>query len=157
METSALEEQQLPGEDCDEHPVADEPVALEPPEHEEGAYWDDVHGGWLPREAVEEARAHELDWVHRQKVYHKVPRSEVRGRLLDLKWVDTDKGAGAAGKLFVRSRLVVRDIKARKTSAEQLAGHQLFSATPPLEAVRLLASLLVSKRKSKAGLPLKLT
>eukprot|EP00971_Amphidinium_carterae_P007818 154788-Amphidinium_carterae.1 len=68
--------------------------------------------------------------------------SECRGRPLDLKWIDTDKGGGDPAKTKLRSRLVCRDIKARKGPVDTLAGSDLFSATPPLEVVRALVSMM---------------
>eukprot|EP00971_Amphidinium_carterae_P135368 2682529-Amphidinium_carterae.1 len=87
--------------------------------------------------------------MRKHRIYEKVDASECRGRPLDLKWIYTDRGGGDPSKLKVRSRLVCRDIKARKTEAETAAGSDLFSATPPLEAVRALVSMMAWKRHSK--------
>eukprot|EP00971_Amphidinium_carterae_P349291 6490943-Amphidinium_carterae.5 len=48
----------------------------------------------------------------------------------------------------LRSRLVCRDVKAQKSPADMSA---LFSATPPLEAVRALVSMMAWKRKNSRG------
>eukprot|EP00971_Amphidinium_carterae_P292147 5799547-Amphidinium_carterae.1 len=122
-------------------------------------YWDDVFGGWLPVKEVEEARALELQWLKKQQVYCKVAALAATGhRLLDLKWIDTDKGGAGKdpSKRFIRSRLVCRDIKARKKESEKLTEAELFSATPPLEALKLLLAWMAAQRSSKQAKPLKL-
>ena len=57
---------------------------------------------------------------------------------IPLKWVDTNKGD--VERPNYRSRLVVREIKAKKTPEEKLEIDQLFSSMPPLEALMLLIS-----------------
>ena len=69
-------------------------------------YWDDVNGGWLDPEKVEQARKEELDWILKQGVFEKVREEECRGKRLSLRWIDTVKSNGR-----YRSRLVVREIK----------------------------------------------
>ena len=70
---------------------------------------------------------------------------------IGLKWVDRNKGDLKCPNF--RSRLVVREI--RKAS-EPLPEHESFSAMPPLEALKALCSLLVSREKSRFGRDLKL-
>ncbi|CAE7854404.1 GIP [Symbiodinium necroappetens] len=106
-------------------PVPEEPSMPAGDWHQ---YWDDVNGGYLDPAGVEEAR-------------------ETGKQPIPLKWVDTQKGDAQNPNL--RSRLVVKDIKARKSPEDQLDPAMLFSAMPPLEAVRLLASMLVTKGRSK--------
>ena len=55
---------------------------------------------------------------------------------LRLKWIDTDKGG--KGAMAIRSRLVATEIRPRGKEA-------IFSATPPLESLRLLVSYLASE------------
>ncbi len=55
------------------------------------------------------------------------------------KWIDTDKGSN--GEVMVRSRLVAQDCK-RKGEADRF---ELFAATPPLEAKRMLSRMAVLK------------
>ena len=58
-----------------------------------------------------------------------------------LRWVDINKGSETDKEY--RSRLVVMETKRRSTIAPEDKG-VVFSATPPLEAVRMLASLAMS-------------
>ena len=48
------------------------------------------------------------------------------------------------------------EIKRAKEAHEQMSASELFSSTPPLEAVKLLCSLMVTLVRSPRGLPLKL-
>ena len=60
---------------------------------------------------------------------------------IPLRWVDINKGSETSKEY--RSRLVVMETKRRSTIAPEDKG-AVFSATPPLEAVRMLASLAMS-------------
>ena len=103
-------------------------------------YWDDVNGGWLSPEEVKKARQLEMDYLHKQGVYSKVPLQqcldETGKQPIGTRWLDTHKGDPV--KPVYRSRLVVREIKAAKRPEDQLPQNLLFSSTPPLEAMRLL-------------------
>ena len=116
-------------------------------------YWDDVNGGYLDPAGVER-RQERLKWtIYTQGVWKRVPVSqclEETGK----QPIPTQKGDAQNPNL--RSRLVVKDIKARKSPEDQLDPAMLFSAMPPLEAVRLLASMLVTKGRSKHGRLLRL-
>ena len=139
-------------------PIAEEPEV--PHEWRElllqgGGFWDDVHGGWLPDKMVIAARAEELRWVHEQEVYKIVPRStaEAAGhKPLSLLWVDTNKSLEET-KWQIRSRLCVREYKMKKAGnvVRAMPAAQLFSAMPPIEAMRTLCSLLVTWRNSNSG------
>ena len=122
------------------------------------AYWDDVNGGWLSPEEVKKARQLEMDYLHKQGVYSKVPLQqcldETGKQPIGTRWLDTNKGDPV--KPVYRSRLVVREIKAAKRPEDQLPQNLLFSSTPPLEAMRLLCSLWSTKRVSKSNQRLKL-
>ena len=71
---------------------------------------------------------------------------------LDLIWVDTDKTKE------IRSRLCARECKTKKQGKVQrvLPASQLFSAMPPLEAAKVLVSIMMSVGWSNKGKPLKL-
>ena len=124
-------------------------------EYFDGKYFDTTTGAPLRTEAVLEARKEELRWIHKQRIYEKVPLEEcyeVTGRKpIDLKWIDKNKGD--AQRENYRSRLVVREIKAK---GQALADHELYSAMPPLEALKVLCSLLTSMKTSPKGRALKL-
>ncbi|CAK0821340.1 unnamed protein product, partial [Prorocentrum cordatum] len=95
---------------------------------------------------VAQARTVEREWVKKQELIEIVPRSQAfaeTGRPpIPLKWVDTNKGD--AERPNYRSRLVVKEIKAKKRPDEQLEASEVFSAMPPLEAMRSLVSLMVT-------------
>ena len=125
----------------------------------EDDYWfvDDVDGGILPKEEVKKARSLEMDYLYKQGVYRVVKRSEVTAegiKPIEVRWIDTNKGDPEHPNY--RSRLVVREIKARKSPEEQLPANLLFSSTPPLEAMRLLCSLWSTNRFSTHGRKYKL-
>ena len=125
-----------------------------------GKFWDDVNGGYLPEDLVLAARREEIDWVHSEGVYEIVPVQECRDagmKPLDLIWVDTDMSVDPTRKK-IRSRLCARENKTKKQGKIQraLPTSQLFSAMPPLEAVKVLVSNLISVSLSNKGKPLKL-
>ena len=70
---------------------------------------------------------------------------------ITLKWVDRNKGDWQRPNF--RSRLVVREVKKKGQTLEDA---ELFSAMPPLEALKVLCSLMVSMKTSKHGGALKL-
>ena len=122
---------------------------------DEKIFYDDITGVQLDTQGVLEARRQELAWIHKAEVYTKRSLEECYERTgkapITLKWIDRNKGDTV--KPNYRSRLVVREIKKQHGS---LPGHMLFSNMPPLEAAKLLCSMLATKRKSKRGKPLKL-
>ena len=77
---------------------------------------------------------------------------------LDLIWVDTDKSVDPTRKK-IRSRLCAREYKTKKQGKIQraLPASQLFSAMPPLGAVKVLVSIMMSVSLSNTGKPLKLS
>ena len=70
-----------------------------------------------------------------------------------MKWIDRNKGD--LERPNYRSRLVCREVK-RARGAEYIPEHASFSAMPPLEALKLLLSLMVTLKKSRNGSNLKL-
>ena len=62
---------------------------------------------------------------------------------ITVKWVDTNKGDDK--KPNYRSRVVAREIKKLKNLGNQFRVKELFSAMPPLEALKVLVSLLVTE------------
>ena len=90
------------------------------------------------------ARREESDWAHSEGAYEIVPMQECRDagmKPLDLVWVDTDKSVDPTRKR-IRSRLCAREYKTKKQGKIQraLPASQLFSAMPPLEAVKVLVN-----------------
>ena len=145
-------------------PVPDEDIELFKPDvppyspNVDEWFWDDVNGGWLKAAQVQIARGEELSWMKRREVLEPCDESvcwATTGKApLRCRWVDTNKGDER--KENYRSRLVAMEIKKAKKPEEQLSASELFSSTPPLEAFRLLCSLLITLRRSSRGLPLKL-
>jgi len=118
-------------------------------------YFDNVTGEELPAEDVRKAREVEIGWVRSINLYDKVPRSVARDRgitPLPVRWVDVDKGDFLQRK--IRSRLVGKELKAKTKDA--LLAHELFSATPPWEAIKALLSMLVTDGMSEDGEELEL-
>ena len=119
------------------------------------AYVDDVTGAPLDPELVQKARQEELDWLRREEVYERVPKSQCEekgAKLLKLKWLDINKGDEARPK--IRSRIVTKEVKKAKAPHEQLSNDAVFASTPPAEAVATLFSLFMSgkRRRRKMGL-----
>ena len=100
-----------------------------------GNYTDDVKGGSLDPAEVLKARAEEMSYISKHKLYDKVPRSlcyEKTGKApIRSGWVDTNKGTSKEPNF--RSRWVAKEYR-RNACAE------LFAVAPPLEALRMLLS-----------------
>ena len=113
-------------------------------------YTDDISGQPLRSDLVAKARQEEMDVFNAFPVYKKVPISTCQYHTgknpIGVKWVDVNKGDEAEPEY--RSRLVAKEIK--KSTDEDI-----FAATPPLEAKKVLFSMAVTGSK-KAVNPLKL-
>ena len=125
-----------------------------------GRFWDDVNGGYLLEDLVLAARREEIDWVHSEGAHQIVPMQECRDvgmKPLDLIWLDTGKSVDPTRKK-IRSRLCARGYKTNKQGEIRrvLPASQLFPAVPPLEAVEVLVSIMMSVSLSNKGKPLKL-
>ena len=125
-----------------------------------GRFWDDVNGGYLPEDLVLAARREEIDGVHSEGVYEIVPTQECKDagmKPLDFICVYTNKSLDPTRKR-IRSRLCVREYKTKKQGKirRALPASQLFFAMPPLEAVKVLVSIMMSVSLSNKGKPLKL-
>ena len=131
--------------------VAEEPLMMEDDLEE---FWDSVNGGYLQTERVREARKEEVEWVRKSDMFDVIPRSEADSKVVDLRWIDTNKGDDQDPRY--RSRLVLRDIKARKKEGDKIPLKDLFSSMPPLEMFKAMLSLFVTKKASKRNEPLKL-
>jgi hypothetical protein len=107
---------------------------------EDKIYWDDITGEQLERKLADTARGEEMTEVRKHKLYKKVPISkcyEVTGKApVKTKWIDINKGDRARPEY--RSRLVAMEIATGKRD-------DLFAATPPLEAIKVLLSLAVTE------------
>ena len=112
--------------------------------------WNSVTGTLLDPIKVWEARAEEMKWVKKQELWDVVDESQCWSETgkapITLKWVDRNKSDDQ--KPNYRSRLVVREVKRATTP---LAEHESYSAMPPLEALKVLLSLMASKQFSTRG------
>ena len=87
----------------------------------------------LDKQRVIAARRLELQFFKKMGVYEKVPRSIAKGKkVISIIWIDTNKGDLASPDY--RSRLVGKEIKTDSRL-------DLFSATPPLEVLKMLMSV----------------
>ncbi len=119
-----------------------------------GEFSDERTGRPLDPKMVREARSEELEFTRRIPLYDKVLISECWNKAgkapASTKWVDVDKGAeGCPG---VRSRLVARDVRPKGERDRE----DLFAATPPLEAKKLLFWMAANQVGAEPGQPVKL-
>ena len=107
-----------------------------------GRFRDDLTGQVLRDDLVLQARLKELEFFHSKGVWIKVPRERARavtGRNpISVRWVDVNKGDELEPKY--RSRLVARQMKALDKS-----GTSYFAPAPPLEALRTVLSLAMTR------------
>ena len=103
-------------------------------------YWDDVSGKELNGSQVREARKEEMKEFEKHKVYVKVPIAQCWARTgkkpIGVRWVDINKGDETKPKY--RSRLVAMEFNSGKRE-------DLFAATPPVEAKKLLMALATTE------------
>ena len=78
--------------------------------------WDDVSGAQLDPNVVKLARQEEIGYIHKMKLYTKVPVAECYERSkkgpISVRWIDINKGD--AERPNYRSRLVAREINTHK-------------------------------------------
>ena len=73
--------------------------------------WDDVSGKGLEPGKVLKARQEEAAYIHKSKLYKKVPRSKAKGlgaKVISVRWIDINKGDAECPNC--RSRLVAGEI-----------------------------------------------
>ena len=111
---------------------------------EQQHFWDDLSGRELNSELVKIARQEEMKEFAKHQVYEKVPIKECHDKTgqnpIGTRWVDINKGDDKHPEY--RSRLVAQELNQYKRD-------DIFAATPPLEVLRLLISILASTRKQK--------
>ena len=100
-------------------------------------FWDHDKGGELDACEVPKARQLEVDYLNKMRVFERVPyevaKAMMRREPIKVRWVDTLKGSG-----IHRSRLVAKEFR----RGSKYEGFVNFSATPPLELVKLIISLV---------------
>ena len=92
----------------------------------------------LDPEKVAEARAEELAYMQQRGLWKVVP-TPAGVTPVSVRWVDVLKAEG-----IIRSRLVARDFKGNDRGRDDL-----FAATPPLEAARMLLSRAATNTPSR--------
>ena len=101
--------------------------------------WDDVSGAALDPSEVKRARAEEVAYIRKMKLYNKVPIEECYAKTGNgsffVRWIDISKGDSLNPNY--RSRLVAREISTCKRD-------DLFAGTPPLEAFNITLSMTTS-------------
>ena len=106
--------------------------------------WGDVSGPPLNPKEVQRARQEEIDYVHKMNLYTKVPIKEAYQTTgkgpISVRWIDINKGDTQCPNY--RSRLVAREINTNKRD-------DLFAATPPLEALKIILSLITTANKGE--------
>ena len=99
--------------------------------------WDDVSGATLHPKEVRRAREEEIKYVRDMDLYEKVPINECYMKTgkspISVRCIDINKGDESNPNY--RSRLVAREINTHKRD-------DLFAATPPLEALKLILSMV---------------
>ena len=104
-----------------------------------GTYYDSISGEWLDTELVQAARKEDMADVKKHKVYEKVDIKECYDRTgkapIGTRWVDVNKGDTVHPEY--RSRLVAQEVNTNRRE-------DLFAATPPLEAKKMLMSMAVT-------------
>ena len=107
-----------------------------------GQYRDDLTGQPLKDALVKEARAAELLHFHSKGVWVKVPRGRAKAETgrhpISVRWVDVNQVDEQNPDC--RSRLVARQLKATDHS-----GESYFAPAPPLEALRTVLSLAMTR------------
>ena len=112
--------------------------------NENESFPDHVNGGYLDPVKVRKARDEEMEFVHKYKIYEKVSLKSSKGKkIIRVRWVDTNKGAGKEEDNY-RSRLVAMEINRSPNS-------EYFSATPPLEVMKLIMSWVASRGEFGKG------
>ena len=102
---------------------------------------DDVSGETLKVEMVKTARKLEMEFFNQMGVYTRVTRASAlasgKGRIIQGRWIDVNKGDSSVPDY--RSRYVGKEF-----NRGQAATADLYAATPPLEALKILISSAAS-------------
>ena len=106
--------------------------------------WGDVSGAELDPGKVKTARAEEVEYVRKMRLYDKVLISQCYQKTgkapISVRWIDINKGDAQSFKY--RSRLVAREINTYKRN-------DLFAATLPLEALKMIISMTATSNRGE--------
>ena len=134
---------------CEERAdMGDDEIVDEYFKHPELIATDDVTGKSLDAKKVQAAREDEMSELKRLHVYDEVDLEEcwrlTRRPPITARWIDTNKGDDARPKY--RSRFVARQIRQLHGGSDR---EDVFAATPPWEAVKILLSEAVTNYDPK--------
>ena len=107
-------------------------------------FYDDVTGQPLDYDMAVQARKTEMKFFKKMGVYTKVPRQMAKDlgcKVITTRWLDINKGD--KDRPNYRARLVGREINNKKRL-------DLFAATPPLEALKMIVSLCAHNQRGSA-------
>jgi len=107
-------------------------------------FYDEYTGLELPAEGVRRARREEMEFMATLGVWYVEARAVACAdgtRPIGVRWIDNNKGDDAA--VCLRSRLVVQETR-RVSSIAPGDVQSTFAATPPIEALRFLLSLMMT-------------
>ena len=105
---------------------------------------DGITGFDLDPAALAKAKELEMQYFREMRVNDKVPRSQAIGKkIVRTMWIDINKGDAANPN--IRSRLVGKEFKVEENP-------ELFAATPPLEALRVVLSRAANDPEAKVML-----
>jgi hypothetical protein len=113
-------------------------------------FFDERTGFALDNGLVKQGRRTEMGYMGQLKVWDAVPLQECWDNTgwapIGTRWVDTDKGD--ADHPDVRCRIIVQETKNSSTIGNgDIAA--TFAATPPLECLRIICSVVMSQPKEK--------
>ena len=107
--------------------------------------WDDISGKRLDPLKVEGARAEDIGYYYKIQMYDQVPIAECLARTgkqpIGVRWIDHNKGDDLHEKY--RSRLVAQQFNSGPMD------DNIFAATPPLEALRMVISNATTGKRGK--------
>ena len=117
-----------------------------------GVYYDEMTGAELPEHLVEQAIREEIEYMRQLQVYEEVDAGFMKAnnlKAIGTRWVIVNKGD--AKNPSIRARSVAQETKNVTTLDPAESASTTFAATPPLEAVRIMASLCMSGPPKRAA------
>ena len=112
---------------------------------EDSTFWDYVNGGKLNARDVRKARQLEVEYLDKMGVFERAPcnvaRSNTRTEPIQLPWEDTLKSSGIHRSWWQKG--FAKDPKHE--------GFANFSATPPLDFVKMMISMVASALKDEVS------
>ena len=115
-------------------------------------FYDQYSGLFLPTAGVRAARQDEVDFANKLQAFEPRSREEAIAKMgrapFGTRWIDCNKGDEK--HLELRNRMVVQETRRTSTIAiDDIAS--VTSSIPPLEVVRLFASLVMSLKSANGN------